>query len=197
MSGFNVHNRRIMLDVKKLMSNGYQLYFSAGSLDEIFVIFHGPEDSYYRNGIWKLRIRFPPQYPYKGPLVSFCNYIYHPNVESKAGAICLNFLSKDWSPVYDLLSILNEFIPDLLRNPNAGDPYNTDAARLYNKDKDDYGKMVQEHISKFASDIQKLLPEKIEFEKNSDILESYNIFENGDNNNDDNNDDGGGDILII
>ena len=31
MSGFNVHNRRIMLDVKKLMSNGYQLYISAGS----------------------------------------------------------------------------------------------------------------------------------------------------------------------
>ena len=56
--------------------------------------------------------------------------------------------------------------------------------------------MVQEHISKFASDIQKLLPEKIEFEKNSNVLESYNIFENGDDNNDDNND-GGGDILII
>jgi len=192
MSVFNVHNRRIMLDVKKLMSNGYQLYFSAGGLDEIFVIFHGPENTHYRNGIWKLRIRFPSQYPYKAPFVSFANYIYHPNVESRAGAICLNFLSKDWSPIYDLLSVLNEFLPALLREPNAGDPYNTEAGRLYDKDKDEYDKVVQDHISKFASNLKDLLPESIEFAKNNSIIESYNIFTNSEDDNEDDND-----IMIV
>lgn len=161
-----IRQRRIMIDIKKLISNGYELYFSAGGTDEVFVIFPGPEDSFYSGGIWKLRLRFPPQYPYKGPLISFVNNIFHPNIEGKSGTICLNLLGVDWNPIYDLLNVINEFIPELLRNPNDRDPYNTEASKLLTSNFEGYKKYIREHIKKNASSLVALIPQKEELQTN-------------------------------
>lgn len=161
-----IRQRRIMIDIKKLISNGYELYFSAGGTDEVFVIFPGPEDSFYSGGIWKLRLRFPPQYPYKGPLISFVNNIFHPNIEGKSGTICLNLLGVDWNPIYDLLNVINEFIPELLRNPNDRDPYNTEASKLLTSNLEGYKKYIREHIKKNASSLVALIPQKEELQTN-------------------------------
>ena len=161
-----IRQRRIMIDIQKLISNGYELYFSAGGTDEVFVIFPGPEDSFYSGGIWKLRLRFPPQYPYKGPLISFVNNIFHPNIEGKSGTICLNLLGVDWNPIYDLLNVINEFIPELLRNPNDRDPYNTEASKLLTSNLEGYKKYIREHIKKNASSLVALIPQKEELQTN-------------------------------
>ena len=161
----NVRDRRKTIDINQIISNGYQIYYSAGGTDEIFVIFHGRDNTTYQGGIWKLRIRFPPHYPYKGPIINFMNKIFHPNIESKAGTICLNLIGSDWSPTYDLLSVLNIFLPELLENPNARDPYNSEAAKLYNESTTKYTKTVREYIIKYASSLEDLIPKENEFKK--------------------------------
>jgi len=161
----NIREKRKMIDIKQIVSNGYQIFYSAGGTDEIFIIFYGPDNSDYEGGIWKIRIRFPPQYPYKGPIINFMNKIFHPNVEQKAGTICLNLIGSDWNPSYDLLNILNIFLPELLQNPNAKDPYNSEAAKLYNECLIKYKQKVKEYIGRYASNLEDLIPKEEEFKK--------------------------------
>ncbi len=161
----NVRNKRKMIDIQQVVSNGYQIFYSAGGTDEIFIIFNGPDNTPYQGGIWKIRIRFPPQYPYKGPIINFMNKIFHPNIESKAGTICLNLIGSDWSPTYDLLNVLNIFLPELLQTPNPRDPYNSEASKLYNECQIKYAEKVREYIIQYASNLEDLIPKEEEFKK--------------------------------
>lgn len=114
---------------------------SAGPIEEAdffnweAVIF-GPEDSPYVGGVFRLAIRFPSDYPFKPPIITFKTKIYHPNINS-AGGICLDILKDQWSPALNiskaLLSILS-----LLTDANPKDPLMPDIARQYVNDRAEY-----------------------------------------------------------
>ena len=50
---------------------------------ELFCNIQGPENSPYQNGIFKISIQIPQNYPYDSPSVKFITPIYHPNLYSK------------------------------------------------------------------------------------------------------------------
>jgi len=106
----------------------------------------GPKDSYYENGIWKIVIHIPKNYPYNSPSVGFIDKIYHPNIDLISGSICLNTLNETWSPIYNLSHIYNIFIPQLLQYPNPDDPLNVDAAKLFTEDINKFKENVKKHL---------------------------------------------------
>jgi ubiquitin-conjugating enzyme E2 H len=120
-------------------------------LSRFYVTFYGPEDSLYAGGMWLIHVQLPGEYPYKSPSIGFGSPIYHPNVDERSGTVCLDVINQCWSPMYDLINIVDVFLPQLLLYPNASDPLNAQAASMLLRDPVAYATRVREHTKKNAN----------------------------------------------
>jgi ubiquitin-conjugating enzyme (huntingtin interacting protein 2) len=62
--------------------------------------------------------------------MKFITKVYHPNVSSQSGAICLDILKDAWSPVLTLKSTLIS-LQSLLCSPEPNDPQDAEVAKHY------------------------------------------------------------------
>ncbi|KAI7743644.1 hypothetical protein M8C21_016140 [Ambrosia artemisiifolia] len=129
-------SKRREMDVMKLMMSDYTVDTPNDRLNEFSVEFHGPKESAYEGGVWKVRVELPDAYPYKSPSIGFVNKIYHPNVDELSGS--------------------------LLLYPNPSDPLNGDAASLMMKDKKEYEEKVKEYCERYAKNTGKSAVEEDE-----------------------------------
>lgn len=67
------------------------------------------------------------------------------------GAICLDILQNQWSPIYDIAAILTS-IQSLLTDPNPNSPANGEAAGLYKDNRREYDRRVQEIVEQSWED---------------------------------------------
>uniref|UniRef100_A0A7S4I543 UBC core domain-containing protein n=1 Tax=Odontella aurita TaxID=265563 RepID=A0A7S4I543_9STRA len=49
----------------------------------------GPQGTPYEGGVFEIDIQIPKQYPFEPPKMKFNTKIWHPNISSQTGAICL------------------------------------------------------------------------------------------------------------
>ncbi|KAI9297422.1 PEROXIN-4-like protein [Neoconidiobolus thromboides FSU 785] len=118
-------------------------------------IIKGPKDSPYEDGLFKLSITIPSQYPMAPPKFEFLTKICHPNIHFKTGEICLDILKNSWSPAWTLQTICTA-ISLLLVNPEPSSPLNCDAANLL-RDNDilGYTSLVRMYTELYAMDHNK------------------------------------------
>ncbi|KAJ3449547.1 ubiquitin-conjugating enzyme e2 2 [Anaeramoeba flamelloides] len=139
--------KRLMRDFKKLQSDnlvGINAVPDQNNIMKWTAIMFGPEDSAWEGGIFKLKLDFSDEYPNKPPNVKFLSKLFHPNVYND-GRICLDILKSNWSPIYDVSSILTS-IQSLLTDPNPRSPANTEAARLFEQNKREYYRKVKQIV---------------------------------------------------
>ena len=98
----------------------------------------GPEDTPYVGKKWKISIDFPIDYPFKPPEVKFVDRIFHPNISAGTGAICLDVIKNKWTPVFNLLTIIDILIPQLLTYPNPDSALNGDASASFREGIESY-----------------------------------------------------------
>ncbi len=67
---------------------------------------NGPDNSVYEKGTYEIDITIPQDYPYKPPKMQFATKIWHPNVSSQTGVICLDILKDEWSPALSIRTSL-------------------------------------------------------------------------------------------
>lgn len=91
-------------------------------------ILKGPEGSPYEGGWYLLDIKLPPSYPFHPPNIVFQTKVWHPNISSETGVICLDILKKEWSPVLTIKTVLMS-IQALLQSPAPDDPQDAVVAR--------------------------------------------------------------------
>jgi ubiquitin-conjugating enzyme E2 D/E len=144
--------RRITRELAELQ-NDPPLNCSAGPEgDDLYrwegVIF-GPSDSPFQGGVFRLKIQFPVDYPFKCPTITFTTKIYHPNINA-AGIICLDILKNQWSPALTISKVLLS-ICSLLTDPNPNDPLMPEIAHQYKTNIEAYNATAREWTAQFAS----------------------------------------------
>jgi ubiquitin-conjugating enzyme (huntingtin interacting protein 2) len=60
-----------------------------GNLKHLKGTIKGPEGTPYEGGVFAVNIEIPKQYPFEPLKMKFDTKIWHPNVSSQTGAICL------------------------------------------------------------------------------------------------------------
>jgi ubiquitin-conjugating enzyme E2 D/E len=143
--------RRITRELSDLQNDPPANCSAGPEGDDLFrwegVIF-GPADSPYAGGVFKLKIIFPVDYPFKCPTITFLTKIYHPNINS-AGIICLDILKNQWSPALTISKVLLS-ICSLLCDPNPNDPLVPEIAHLYKSDPAEYNRTARDWTLQYA-----------------------------------------------
>ena len=126
---------------------------SAGPIDDkdFFTweaVIFGPDASPYQGGIFRLNIRFPTEYPFKPPIVTFRTKIFHPNINT-AGGICLDILKNQWSPALSISKVLLSIL-SLLTDANPADPLMPDIAKMYVNDRATYDATARQWTQIYA-----------------------------------------------
>jgi ubiquitin-conjugating enzyme E2 H len=144
--------KRRDMDIMKLAMHDFKVEICEDDDYDIVVDFHGPKNTLYEGGLWKIKIILPMEYPFKSPSIGFENKIFHPNIDETSGSVCLDVLNQTWTPMYDLVNIFELFLPQLLTYPNPSDPLNPRAASLMNQDFSLYKETVRNFVQTYANE---------------------------------------------
>jgi ubiquitin-conjugating enzyme E2 D len=154
------NNKIIMTDTRRLnkelndikKNNIPNISVGLSNKDNLFeweAVIIGPTETPYENGIFRLDISIPSNYPFKAPIVIFKTKIYHPNINS-AGNICLDILKGQWSAALTISKVLLS-VCSLLSDPNPNDPLVSDIANVYNTNRELYDKTAKEWTTIYAT----------------------------------------------
>ncbi|KAL8274557.1 hypothetical protein Esti_001523 [Eimeria stiedai] len=109
----------------------------------------GPLDTPYEGGVFFLDINIPADYPYNPPKISFVTKVWHPNVSSQTGAICLDILKHEWSPALSIRTALLS-IQAMLADPVPTDPQDAEVAKMLIENPDLFQKTARFVSKTFA-----------------------------------------------
>ncbi|KAF3923590.1 hypothetical protein ABW21_db0201739 [Orbilia brochopaga] len=145
-------SRRInkeMEDLRKDALSGMKAEIVSDDISHLRGVFKGPPGTPYEGGEFTVDIKIPQEYPFKPPQMRFETKVWHPNVSSQTGAICLDTLSAAWSPVLTIKSAMLS-LQSLLATPEPKDPQDAEVAGMLLRDKPLFEKTAREWAVRFA-----------------------------------------------
>lgn len=147
--------KRLQADLKKILKDpppGVEADLTGDNLFEWDAVIFGPGDTCFEGGVFRLKLKFPTDYPNKAPVVWFYSRMFHPNVYPN-GKICLDILEMEdkWNPNYDAATVLCA-IQSMLADPNPESPANGEANSLYQTDTQEYERRVRQIVQMSEED---------------------------------------------
>lgn len=137
-------------DIKNDSSSSIHINIpSTDNITHLEAKFPGPPDSPYEGGTFIVNINIPTEYPFKPPVMKFGTKLWHPNVSSQTGAICLDTLSTAWSPVLTIKSALLS-LQSLLSSPEPKDPQDAEVATMLMNHPEQFERVAREWAQKYA-----------------------------------------------
>jgi len=123
---------------------------SGEDLTHLLASFPGPPDTPYEGGTYVIDIKIPHEYPFRPPVMFFKTKIWHPNVSSQTGAICLDTLGTAWSPVLNIKTTLLS-LQVLLSDPQPKDPQDAEVASMLMNHPEKFQRKAREWAISHAS----------------------------------------------
>lgn len=141
---------------------------------ELYGYVLGAPETPYDGAEFAVKINFPEAYPFEPPKIYFLTKIWHPNISSITGAICLDTLSSKWVPSLTIYSCLVT-IRALMATPEPNDPQDAIVAKQFLTDHDGFEDTARYWSQEYATKVETKFPGKISV-KNSEtqhIPEEY------------------------
>ncbi|ODV88399.1 hypothetical protein CANCADRAFT_146055 [Tortispora caseinolytica NRRL Y-17796] len=137
-------------DVKSDKASGVTLkILDERDLSHLKGTFKGPPGTPFEGGTYVIDIQVPNEYPFKPPKMKFETKVYHPNISSQTGAICLDILKDAWSPVLTLKSSMIS-LQSLLQSAEPTDPQDAEVANIYLNDRKRYDETARQWAQMYA-----------------------------------------------
>ena len=111
---------------------------------------HGPIDTCYSGGVFIIDIVIPNDYPFKPPKMKFDTKIWHPNISSVTGAICLDILKNEWTPALTIRTALIS-LQALMCEPVPDDPQDAVVAKEYLTDIKKFNEKAKQWVEEYAN----------------------------------------------
>ncbi|KAL3138484.1 hypothetical protein ABBQ32_006274 [Trebouxia sp. C0010 RCD-2024] len=143
---------RIQKELKEIdrdKASGVTVEVSDGNLQKLTGFVEGPKDTAYEGGYFVVDIVLDNQYPFVPPKMRFVTKVWHPNVSSANGAICLDILKDQWSPALTLKTALLS-LQALLSSPEPADPQDAVVAKQYMRQNKDFQRQAKEWTQTYA-----------------------------------------------
>jgi ubiquitin-conjugating enzyme (huntingtin interacting protein 2) len=116
---------------------------STGDLSHLKASIPGPPSTPYEGGTFIVNVEIPTEYPFRPPKMKFDTKVWHPNISSQTGAICLDTLSTAWSPVLTIKSTLLS-LQSLFESPEPKDPQDAEVAKMLINDPEAFNNKAHE-----------------------------------------------------
>ncbi|KAI3325279.1 putative ubiquitin carrier protein [Xylariaceae sp. AK1471] len=116
---------------------------NSGDLTHLKACISGPPSTPYEGGRFIVDVKIPTEYPFRPPVMKFDTKVWHPNISSQTGAICLDTLSTAWSPVLTIKSTLLS-LQSLFESPEPKDPQDAEVAKMMINDPEGFNKKAHE-----------------------------------------------------
>ncbi len=110
----------------------------------------GPIDTCYEGGVFDVDIIIPDDYPFKPPKMKFDTKIWHPNISSVTGAICLDILKNEWTPALTIRTALIS-LQALMCEPVPDDPQDAVVAKQYMTDIKLFNATAKHWVEEYAN----------------------------------------------
>ena len=171
----SVRSSRITQDyasLKKMLKDGTIVQLKefddrSKSIDHLAITLKGPKGTPYEGGLFKLEMKFPPDYPQKPPFVRLHTGIWHPNFWPKPDEytgqrnICLALVDPSlvgkkggWSPSKTVATVIQAIIAMFNTQGqyiNPTDVFNKKAALEMLHDPKEFDKKVKFLVKKYAN----------------------------------------------
>ncbi|RYP93579.1 hypothetical protein DL770_000321 [Monosporascus sp. CRB-9-2] len=121
----------------------------SGDLTHLKASITGPPGTPYEGGHYVVDVKIPTEYPFRPPIMKFDTKVWHPNISSQTGAICLDTLSTAWSPVLTIKSTLLS-LQSLFESPEPKDPQDAEVAKMMMSDPPAFNKKAHEWAVQYA-----------------------------------------------
>ena len=141
----------------------------------------GPIDTCYAGGTFIVDIIIPDDYPFKPPKMKFDTKIWHPNISSVTGAICLDILKNEWTPALTIRTALIS-LQALMCEPVPDDPQDAVVAKQYMSDINLFNSTAKHWVEEYANpdrDFNKKIKELVDMGFNEQ--QAKNALEKNDN----------------
>mmetsp|Transcript_26688 Transcript_26688/g.32401 ORF Transcript_26688/g.32401 Transcript_26688/m.32401 type:complete len:192 (+) Transcript_26688:368-943(+) len=142
-----------LAEIERDKASGVSVEMLGDNIGHLHGILKGPESTPYEGGVFKIDIEVTPSYPFEPPKMRFITKVWHPNVSSQNGAICLDVLKDQWSPALTLKTALLS-VQALLSSPQPDDPQDAVVAKQFLEEHDTYLSTARYWTEAFAKVVE-------------------------------------------
>jgi len=143
--------KKELTELSRDTKSGVQVVVKTEDMHELEGTISGPEGTPYEGGTYRVAIAIPRGYPFEPPKMKFLTKIWHPNISSQTGAICLDILKDQWSPALTIKTALLS-LQALLCSPEPDDPQDAQVAAMYLGDQAKFKQTAKFWTETYAQD---------------------------------------------